>query len=171
MPKQLFLLRHAKSDWSTHVVDFDRPLNERGKKDSFLVGKYLNIYNLSPDFISSSPSERTRETIVNICSELELAPSSISWNDELYHADSHTLLAEATKLLKQHDTLMLVSHNPGLDDLLKYLCPETESMRSPHGKLMTTATIAQIEFPDSFEELKLYSGKLVKLIRPEDIGN
>ena len=61
--KKLFLIRHAKSDWSNPTLDdFDRPLNERGKTNAPFIGDLLREKGVFPDVIISSPAYRARET-------------------------------------------------------------------------------------------------------------
>ena len=169
MTKQLYLLRHAKSDWDVAVSDQERPLNKRGQRDSLLLGEWMQSKQLIPDCIISSHSSRTRETIMNVCLSLEFDSLDIYWEEELYHANYQVLLAESIKFLDKYNTVMLVSHNPGLDDFVTYLCPENELPYTDDAKLMTTACFAEIEVPESLNEITYLSGSLLQLKRPVDI--
>ena len=61
--KTLLILRHAKSSWNDeNVLDHDRPLNKRGKRDAPRIGKLLYQSQLSPDLIISSTAKRARKT-------------------------------------------------------------------------------------------------------------
>ena len=165
MARQLCLLRHAKSDWSMTLADFERPLNHRGQQQSLQMGAWMQRNNLIPDCILSSPATRARETILNICSELTFDAQEIQWQEDLYHASRQTLLREALSRLEKYPTVMLVAHNPGLDDLLAYLSPADESTMYH----MTTACFAQFELPDNLQELDDQKGHLLRLVRPADI--
>lgn len=169
MTKQLYLLRHAKSNWNVPVSDHERPLNKRGQRDSLLVGEWMQLNKLIPDCIISSHSARTRETIMNVCLGLDFDSMDIYWEEELYHANHQVLLAECIKFIHKYDTVMLVAHNPGLDDLLEYLCPESELHYTEDAKLMTTACFAEIALPEEINDITFQSGKLNQLIRPSDI--
>lgn len=171
MTKQLFLLRHAKSDWNVAVSDQDRPLNKKGQRDSLLMGEWMQQKQLIPDCIISSHSTRTRETIMNVCLSLEFDSLDIYWKEELYHANHQVLLAESIKFLDKYDTVMLVSHNPGLDELVEYLCPGQELTYTENAKLMTTACFAQIDLPQSVDIITYQSGHLLQLKRPVDLGS
>jgi phosphohistidine phosphatase len=171
MSNQLFLLRHAKSDWNVLVSDHDRPLNKRGERDSLLVGEWMQQNNLIPDCVISSHSVRTRQTIMNVCLSLDFDTMDIYWKEELYHANHKVLLAESIKFLNKYDSVMLVSHNPGLDDLLEYLCPENELPYTEDAKLMTTACFAQIDLPPDINDITFQSGRLKQLMRPSDYRN
>lgn len=167
--KQLFLLRHAKSDWSVPCSDYERPLSNRGQRQSRLMAEWMQGNQLVPACIASSNSVRTRETIMNVCSIIEFDVMDIYWEEELYHANHRVLLAECVKFMQQYDSVMLVSHNPGLDDLLEYLCPENELTYTESGKLMTTAAFAQIELPANPELIQFQSGHLIRLQRPGEL--
>ena len=73
--KTLYLNRHAKSSWeNNNLSDFDRPLNERGKRDAPLMGKILSKKIKKPDIIYSSPANRaiTTARIISDCFEYDL---------------------------------------------------------------------------------------------------
>tara|TARA_R110000772_G_scaffold94813_3_gene192978 strand:+ start:556 stop:1068 length:513 start_codon:yes stop_codon:yes gene_type:complete len=169
MSKQLFLVRHAKSDWSVSLPDFERPLNSRGERQSLQIGEWMQTNKLIPDCIISSPATRARDTIMNICTGLDFDPHQICWQAELYHASWKTLLNAALKKLENHNTVMLVAHNPGLDELVERLCPAQELPVENDAKLMTTASFAQFELADNLHEHTYQSGHLIQLIRPVDI--
>ena len=171
MTKQLYLLRHAKSDWNVPVSDHDRPLNKRGERDSLLVGEWMQRNNLIPDCIISSHSARTRQTIMNVCLSLDFDSMDIYWEEELYHANHQVLLAECIKFMNKYETVMLVAHNPGLDDLMQYLCPENELSYTEDAKLMTTASFAQIALPSDIKDITFESGKLIQLTRVSELKN
>jgi len=171
MTKQLYLLSHAKSDWNVPVSDHERPLNPRGERDSFLVGEWMRQNNLIPDCIISSHSARTRQTIMNVCLSLDFDSMDIYWEEELYHANQHVLLAESIKFMNKYDTVMLVALNPGLDDLVEYLCPENELSYTEDAKFMTTACFAHIDLPADLNSITFQSGKLNQLLRPDELKN
>ncbi|WKN42919.1 SixA phosphatase family protein [Tunicatimonas pelagia] len=125
MTKTLYLVRHAKSSWKdTSVVDYDRSLNKRGKRDAPEMGKRLAAKNIHPDWVISSPAKRAKLTIEAIATEINYAESQIRWAEKLYHADVETLLGQIRSLENQYQSLMLVGHNPGLTDLQNSLCNE-----------------------------------------------
>lgn len=72
MPRELLLLRHAKSDWDSDVAsDFERPLAKRGKNDAPKVGSWLYREGLVPDHVVSSPATRARQTAIKVCKRLD----------------------------------------------------------------------------------------------------
>ncbi len=151
------------------MSDLQRPLNKRGQRDSLRLGRWLQDNYLIPDCIISSHSQRTRETVMNVCNALEFDTQDVHWLEALYHAGSQGLLRESLTVLESFKSIMLVAHNPGLDDLLEYLCPTSEMSYTTDAKLMTTASFAHIELPEDSNAISYQSGHLVQLIRPRDI--
>jgi phosphohistidine phosphatase len=117
--KILYLVRHAKSSWADPgQPDFDRPLNERGKKDAPQMGKRLNKKKILPDLLLSSPARRALATCKKIARELGYDEARIQTNRRLYHADSETLLDVIQQLNDSVKEAMLFGHNPGLTDFV-----------------------------------------------------
>ena len=119
--KTLLLMRHAKSSWrDDSLTDFQRPLNERGQNDAPRVGQWIQESGYRPEVLFSSSSVRTRETASLFLPELDPTPE-VSYFDELYHADVPTL----TKFIQRADaevqTLMILAHNPGMEQLISLL--------------------------------------------------
>jgi phosphohistidine phosphatase len=170
-PKQreLYILRHAKSDWdSSAQSDFERPLAKRGKKDAPAMGEWMAKQKIKIDYIASSPAERAKQTVYAVVKELDIAKKEIHFNDKIYMASLESLLRVLGEIPKKANKVMLVGHNPGLDDLLQYLVkdpPLTES-----GKLLTTACLARITLPQDWTQLQRHCGSLIDLTRPRDIA-
>lgn len=147
--KILYLLRHGKSSWeNASLNDFDRPLNDRGDRESTEMGKYMLENNYIPDIILSSPSERTTETTENIVRELKFN-GEIKYIENLYLASSSEIreVIENTK----SESALIIGHNPGLETLLNEITKEDHVMKTSH--------LAVID---------LEKGELIKFIRPKD---
>jgi len=165
----LYLMRHAKSDWhSAAQSDFDRPLNQRGSKDAARMGQWLNKQNIAPSLIFSSPAERAKQTAVAVVEAMGLAAEQIQFNKDLYLADRATLLTILRAIQETTESVLLVAHNPGLDDLVEWLAPEPPPL-SESGKLMTTAAIAIFAVPEPWAKLKRNTTRLVQLLRPKEL--
>lgn len=122
--KRLTLIRHAKSDWSDATLnDFDRPLNNRGKKAAPLMGSRLAGRSDCPEQIISSPAKRARKTAQLIARELGMEKDDIIYCEEIFEARSKTLI-KLLGDLKEPEHLALVGHNPGLTDLGQWLCAQ-----------------------------------------------
>lgn len=168
MSRQLFILRHAKSDWGSGArTDSERPLNKRGHKDAPRIGVWLREHNLSPAWVLCSPALRARQTLTAVAEELHLPAERIEYVDKLYLADRLTLLNILGTIPKERQSVMLVGHNPGLDELVSYLS-RTPVPLTDSGKLMTTACLAQFSLPDDWQDLES-QGELVNLIRPTEL--
>lgn len=119
--RRLILLRHAKSSWATPGQrDHDRPLNRRGRAAAELVGRCCAEADLLPDLIRSSDSARTRETVAR-WSDAAGWSGPVQWSTDLYHAPPHRLLEAARTAPESADRLMIVAHNPGLEELASAL--------------------------------------------------
>lgn len=166
MPRELLLLRHAKSDWDAGVTeDFARPLTKRGKKDAPRVGEWLYREGLVPDLVVSSPAERARQTTLKVCKSMDLGKKKILWDQDVYEAGLETLLAVLARCPGDLATILLVGHNPGLEDLLRFLAGD-EVDEPKDGKLLPTAAIARLEMPDDWTRLEPGCAQLTGIVRP-----
>lgn len=117
MSKQLILIRHAKSSWADFSIkDFDRPLNERGKKDAPVMAKRLLDKKITIDAFISSPAKRARKTAEYFAAEYELPKKEIIFIDELYLATPAVFTDVISKVSDQYDTIAVFSHNNGITD-------------------------------------------------------
>jgi phosphohistidine phosphatase len=118
--KRLILIRHAKSDWSSNISDFERTLNEKGLRDAQKMGQFLKLNEIIPDLIISSGAKRAFSTA-------ELISQSLTHNDkivvknEIYNAASDVIKNVVNKIEESYNTVFLVAHNPGLSNLIDNL--------------------------------------------------
>jgi phosphohistidine phosphatase len=160
--KTLFLLRHAKSSWKQpDMNDHDRPLNKRGKKEAPMVGKYLKANELVPDLILSSTARRAHET-AQVVAEESGFEGQVELYQDLYLSDTACYLDILQRLPETADRVLVVGHNPDLDELLTLLTDVTQHM--------TTAALAQIILPiTSWNELnEATDGRLENLWTPRE---
>lgn len=144
--KQLLLLRHAKSDWSSGArTDFERPLSARGRRDAPRIGQWLAEHGYLPDVVVASPSARTTETIELACAAFspEAEASRVVYDQRLYHAAGGEIRAIAEDHLGRFDTVLVVGHNPGMETALLAYCPSAAPFAD--GKLMPTCALAVID--------------------------
>ena len=165
----LYLMRHAKSDWhSAAQADFERPLNQRGVKDAARMGQWLHKQNIAPALILSSPAQRAQQTALAAAEAMRLDAGRIQFNKDLYLADRPTLLHILHGIPEQTESLLLVAHNPGLDELVEWLAPESPPV-SESGKLMTTAAVARFELPGGWANLQRGGAILQQILRPREL--
>ncbi|MGI5452909.1 SixA phosphatase family protein [Streptomyces sp. CA-249302] len=115
--RRLVVLRHAKSAWPTGVADHERPLAPRGRRDAPAAGRALAEADCLPDLALCSTAVRARQT-------WELAagqwgtPPPVRRDRRLYGAEADELLDVVHEVSPEVETLLLVGHNPGLEELV-----------------------------------------------------
>ena len=114
--KSLLLIRHAKSSWADIAQkDFDRPLNERGKKDASAMAKHLHKEKkIVLDAILSSPAKRTLSTAKFFASEFDVSKKHIKEIQELYEASIEDFNMAVLNIDDNYNTVALFAHNPGI---------------------------------------------------------
>jgi len=166
MPRELLILRHAKSDWESGAAsDFDRPLAKRGEKDAPRVGEWLYREGIVPDLVISSPAERARQTALEVCKSMDYKKKEIVWDGHIYAAGVEDLLAVLARCPSDASTVLLIGHNPGLEDLLLFLAGDEVEVPAD-GKLLPTAALARLEMPKDWDTLQAGCAQLVSITRP-----
>lgn len=169
MPRQLLVLRHAKSAWDTGAPsDFERPLAKRGRKDAPRMGKWLSDEGLVPDHVVSSPATRARQTTAWVCKALGFSEERVVWDDRIYEGDLKALLEVLADDTGTAARTLLVGHNPGLEMLVRYLGGDTVTT-PPDGKLLPTAAVACLDMPEPWKGLEPGSGRLASITRPKQL--
>lgn len=170
--KKLTLLRHAKSGWDDPVSrDFDRPLNAKGKRAAHRIGEYIRAHDIHYDHVVASPAVRVVETIEHLAEGTgeTIAPA---WDKRVYLASAVSLLDVVQEADDSHDSLLLVGHNPGLEDLVLMLVPDSagDAARDQIEEKFPTASIVEISFPvDRWEDVRANGGVLSLFVRPRDL--
>lgn len=165
--KSLFLMRHAKSSWFSDASDdFSRPLNERGMRDAKRIAEIFQAREWSPQCIIYSAAKRTTVTAECLAATFTQAKEVIS-SEQLYLAGLDQLLSTISEVSEQVSSLLLIGHNPGMEQLLRYLCPYVEYQEN--GKLLTTANVVHIHLPGRWSKISREKGQLLEHIRPKSI--
>ena len=136
--KTLLILRHAKSSWDNSALDdHERPLNARGEKDAPRMGRLVRDEGLRPELIVSSDAVRARRTAEAI---VAVTGGQLLLESRLYHAGASEILDALREVIQQDvATVMIVGHNPGLEELMAQLTGDREPI--------PTAALAQIALP------------------------
>ena len=161
--KILLLLRHAKSSWRDEALsDFDRPLNERGKKAAHAIGRYIRKHKMIPDLVLSSPAVRARETTGIITTTAKLT-AEIRYDQRVYEADPPRLVQVLSQIENNFCSVLLVGHNPGIEELISLLTGSSQHM--------PTAALAKIrlEGADDWSEISQAKAILELTIKPKEI--
>lgn len=166
---RLIIMRHAKSDWNAdNSSDIDRPLAARGKRDGVRMGKWLLGKKLTPECFISSPARRARQTATLIAQEIKIPEDEIIWAEQIYAASLQNLLGVLEAYSSDISSLMIVGHNPGLDELVLFLARERPNL-TLKGKLMTTSAIAVLNFSSKAITAIPQSASLEYLVRPKEL--
>ena len=123
----LILLRHAKSDWSGDEPDHDRPLAKRGRRQAPEAGRWLAEHVEHIDLAVVSTAVRARQTWELVSAALA-TPPSVRLEDRVYAASASALLEIVRTLPDDATTVVLVGHNPGIEDLASTLTGHWVSM-------------------------------------------
>ncbi|MDL5200218.1 histidine phosphatase family protein [Streptomyces sp. ALI-76-A] len=115
--RHLVVLRHAKSAWPDGVTDHERPLAPRGRRDAPAAGRALADAGLLPGLALCSTAVRARQTW-ELASAQWATPPPVRLDARLYGAGVPELLDVLRAVPAEVDTLLLVGHNPGLEDLV-----------------------------------------------------
>jgi phosphohistidine phosphatase len=170
MSRELWLLRHGKADRELALDDFDRPLKKRGERAAEFIGEGLHQQHLIPDWIVSSPAKRAITT-ANIVHKAIAEDGLVVMQDKrLYQEGFERLKTVLAECPSEAGRVLLVGHNPELEDLLIYLVgaahlPDTD-------KLLSTAALARLQMPNDWSHLEAGSAKLLSITNakrsPED---
>lgn len=120
--KTLLLVRHAKSSWDSPVTnDFDRPLNERGKRDAPLMAQRLLDKKVKIDVFVSSPAKRAKKTACVFAKEYKRDKDEIIYKEDLYGALLDAFYDVISKIDDKYNSAAVFSHNPGITDFANSL--------------------------------------------------
>ncbi|WP_454917207.1 SixA phosphatase family protein [Xanthobacter sediminis] len=168
--RRLILLRHAKSDWPDGVADQERPLAARGRGAAPRIGVYMAQQGLVADRVLVSPARRTRETWELVCGQMPPV-ATVASEPRLYDASAARLLSVVREQPRQIHTLMLIGHNPGLENLATSLiasgaAPDLQRL----AEKFPTGALAVIDLPvDDWSAATPGSSRLDRFIVPRDI--
>ncbi len=170
MLKELILLRHAKSDHSNlALADIDRPLAERGRQDAHTMGEWMLKQQLIPEHIITSPAKRTLQTIKRVRTYIDPDCHITCVQDErIYEAPHHQILRAIADVPDTVHKLLLVGHNPGLEELIHHLINKPDRT-DEEVKLFPTSALAKIILPSDWKNLPAGCGKLIDLWRVKEL--
>ncbi|WP_297983145.1 histidine phosphatase family protein [uncultured Chryseobacterium sp.] len=158
--KTLILVRHAKSDWTHDLPDFDRPLNDRGHKDAPRMARFVHEKGIEIQQFVTSPAKRALTTCRYFSEVYE--NKDIKKVEELYHASSKEFLETINELDDKFDHVALFSHNNGISDFASSLTSEPV--------LFPTCGVAVFEI--DCEEWSQFEGaekKLLHFFAPKEV--
>jgi phosphohistidine phosphatase len=166
---RVYLLRHAKSSWKEPALpDRDRPLAPRGRRAAKAIARHLREQAIDPDLVLCSPARRARETLERI--EAAFERGAVRIEPGLYAASPDALLQFLRATPATAESVMLIGHNPGLQELalaLAHPSPQREKL----ARKFPTAALATLELSASgWRSLEPGSAELIGFVRPRDIA-
>jgi len=173
--KTVTLLRHAKSDWQdAGLRDFDRPLNGRGERAAALMGHWARRERLNFDHVLASPAARARATLERFAESHGACPAPV-WDQRIYLASVATLAEVIAETDDQRESVLLVGHNPGLEEfILTYARDGGDTrLRDDVAEKFPTAAIAVLAFDvphwRALSDAQPSEGDLRRFVRPRDL--
>jgi phosphohistidine phosphatase len=171
--KRLYLLRHAKATPAEPgAEDFDRPLMLGGAEDASAMARYIRKNDYTVDLILCSPASRTAQTAELVGNELEAA---VEYRDLLYLAPAAKIIATVRSVPISVSALMLVGHNPGVEETAALLAREPvrrkeRARREVLEEKFPTGALAILDFDcRRWRDVTKGEGKLIDFVRPKDL--
>jgi phosphohistidine phosphatase len=160
--KTILLLRHGKSDWNSSLEnDYDRPLALRGKQAARRMATLITEEELEPELILTSPAARAAQTAQIV--QFEIGDVDLAERESLYEAEVEDLLSAVQALPNDLERVMLVGHNPGLEELAAELTGDS-------GIVLKTCTLVVINArAGDWRDISPGSAKLAAIYNPRDI--
>lgn len=162
--KTIYIVRHARAHRrGDSSEDFSRELTEDGKLDAHRVGLFLKKRNILPDLVLSSTAKRAVQTAQILADEMMYSRSEIDFDDSLYEIEVEDLLQILHHLNNDHQSVMLVGHNPPMSILADYLTRYGVGNLSP-------GSIFGCEFKtDTWKAISKYGGSCRFLETPQTV--
>jgi len=164
----LYLLRHAKSDWSDpDLYDEDRPLAPRGRKATERMSAFITDAGIRPALVLCSPALRTRQTLDGIAGALG-DEADVWMEDALYGAGANELRERLRHLPPAVPSVMVIAHNPGLQDLALGLAGGGNAGAVARmGEKFPTAALATLHIPGGWKSLKGGAATVTAFVVPK----
>ena len=167
--KELLLLRHAKSDREVDVSDLERPLKKRGKRDAQNIGAWLKMQHFFPDVFLSSPAKRAIDTAHLVYQELHVTDLVIREDERLYATDIEQLKSVLASCPETAKRVLLVGHNPELENLLIHLVGNTALPNVE--KLLPTSALARLSWNGAWADLHEECTQLLSITYAKSLLN
>ncbi len=166
--RRLYLLRHAKSSWKDQrLADHERPLAGRGRRAAKAIRRHVKEQGIDPELVLCSTAKRARQTLEGI--EPALGRGAVRVEAELYGAGSAALLARLQHVPARVRSVMVIGHNPALQDLALLLARDGSTELEVK---FPTAALATLAFRGpSWAVLDRGKADLIEFVRPRDLDH
>lgn len=169
MAHHLYLLRHAKSDWNnTFLSDFERSLNQRGRRSASKIASFISTNKIHPELILCSSARRTRETLEIIQHSFN-PKTEFSIENELYASSVYDLFKRIQRVPDSIKSLMIIGHNPGIQDLSLELSAPSELRDQISEKFPTGSLVDLIIKTESWSSTSPGDAEIISFTTPNDI--
>lgn len=168
MNRELLLLRHGKAESFDPRGDFFRELKGKGKRGAQRIAIWLATHHRVPDHVISSNAERAAATARKCCKAMGFPAHLVVLDELLYQAPPGALLYTLQNAPSEARRVMLVGHNPGLEQLLQSLCEPPPAKPADHN-LMPTTCLARLAIPVPWREMEAGCAQLLELQRSDDL--
>ena len=170
-PRRLFVLRHAKSSWSNaQLADHDRPLAPRGRRAAEALAAHVATIDPPPALVLCSTARRAQDTLEPVRSRLPDS-TEVLIEDDLYGAPAPLILARLRRIPDTTPSVLVVGHNPGLDDLVRSLGRDGDPglIARVHAKFPTGALVT-LETDAAWADMGPECATIVRLVLPRELG-
>ena len=163
--KTLLILRHAKTQSDAPAGDHARELTERGHRNAAAMGAYIQNLIGIPDAIVTSDATRARQTSEIVASAVDFA-APLTVEPRIYAANPDTLLVVVRRIPDGVQTVIIVGHNPGFEELAAALAGNAE-----HEVRLPTSGLALLEFDiEGWDAVRAGAGRLREIATPRTIA-
>ena len=168
--KRVYVLRHAKSSWDDPSrPDHDRPLAGRGRRAAKAMRRHLRDADVDPQLVLCSTARRARETLERV--EDAFGDRTTRVEEGLYMAGADDLLARLRRVDDRCDTVLLIGHNPGLQELVLLLAAEGGERDRVAAKFPTAALATLAVDVPRWRDLAPGGARLEAFVRPRDLAS
>lgn len=160
--KTLLILRHAKSSWKhPDLADAERPLKNRGRRAAEMIGTLFKHKRLNPQLAWCSRAVRARETLEIVLKSAKLEVET-RFDERIYMASPREILKVLSETEDNRNEILLVGHNPGLEEVLFEL--------SRQDRAMPTCAVAKVALGiEKWSQIGEGKGKLEWFVKPKDL--
>lgn len=160
--RELYLVRHAKTDWDAAFTDGERPLSTKGKKQAACLGDLITEKKIKVDVAYISDDLRAKQTF----RRLKLSNEILQVTAQLKETSQQKLLKFLAEIPRKHNKVLIIGHDPELQELIEYL-QDQDSCQDCDSHLFPAGALAHFILPNDWQNLQASTGKLVQIIRPK----
>lgn len=168
--RRLWLLRHAKSSWDdAGLPDRLRPLAPRGVRAAGAVARHLRTTAVAPDLVLCSPARRAVQTWEGVAPGVP-AGTPVVIDEAIYHAGGDELLDRLQHVPSQTGSVLVVGHNPGLQDLAVALAGAGDPpLRERLATKFPTGGLATLDVPSDWHDMVRGAATLAAYVVPREL--